>query len=319
MTVLVTGAAGFIGSHLCDFLVSDAGSPRIIAIDNLMTGNKLRIDHALSSGDLVFHKLDLAKDNIPTNILNDVETVFHLAANPDVQIGKNDTSVDYENNLVATRNLLEALRISEFRGCLVFASTSTVYGEAATVPTPESYGPLIPISLYGASKLACESIISAYAKLFEFKAKLIRFANVVGGRSGHGVIHDFIAKLRTNSQKLEVLGDGSQAKSYVYITDCIKGLIKCSRIGLDLDVFNLGTRQTTTVMEIAGIVTKEMGLPDVLVESGHGRGKNGSGWPGDVKNMLLDCTKLERLGWRPEFSSRQAVEKAVMESLNPHD
>ena len=138
MKVLITGAAGFIGSHLCDFLVSEGHDFEIVAIDNLRTGKELNINKAVKSGNLFFHKIDLASDNIPLSILSGIEIVFHLAANPDVHIGKNDTQVDFDNNVVATRNLLESLRRIEFRGCLVFASTSTVYGEASIIPTPEN-------------------------------------------------------------------------------------------------------------------------------------------------------------------------------------
>jgi UDP-glucose 4-epimerase len=310
---VVTGAAGFIGSHLCEALISD-GKSYVVALDNLKTGNVRNLSSVESSGRLELHKLDL-RDMIPVDILRDASLVFHLAANPEVRIGKSDTLIDFENNVVATRNLLEALRQSGFNGSLVFASSSTVYGEPSTIPTPEHYGPLIPISMYGASKLACESLIAGYAKLFGFRAKLIRFANVVGGRSNHGVIFDFIQKLESNPQKLEVLGDGSQSKSYVYIADCVDGLVRCSDFGSDVDVFNLGSQQRTNVLEIGKIVAQEMGIDDLVIEAGHGQEKDGRGWPGDVKNMLLDCQKLTSAGWICKYSSDMAVRRAARDLI----
>ncbi|MDG6994653.1 MAG: NAD-dependent epimerase/dehydratase family protein [Nitrososphaerota archaeon] len=313
---IVTGGAGFIGSHLCEALVSPKEGYHVVAIDNLRTGNERRLGHLVDSAKLELHKLDLTKGLISPDLLLGTDLLFHLAANPEVRIGKSDTLVDFENNIVATRNLLEALRNAEFRGTMVFASSSTVYGEARVIPTPEDYGPLIPISMYGASKLACESLISAYAKLFGFKAKLIRFANVVGGRSNHGVIYDFLQKLRSNPKKLEVLGDGTQSKSYVHISDCVDGLMASTNLGLDVDVFNLGSAQTTNVLQIARIVAEEMGINEPAIETGYGQGTGGAGWPGDVKNMLLDCQKLSRAGWSIKYSSDEAVRKAANEMVS---
>jgi len=210
---------------------------------------------------------------------------------------------------------LEVLRKSEFHGTFLFASTSTVYGEAWVMPTPETYGPLLPVSMYGASKLACESLISGYASLFDFRAKIVRFANVVGGRSNHGVISDFVKKLKTDSKQLEVLGDGSQSKSYIYFSDCIAGLIACTKLGRDIDVFNLGSDDTINVLDIARIVIEEMNIRGTNIRTGFGDGVRGGGWPGDVKNMLLDCAKLKQLGWRSTHSSTDAIRLATKDAL----
>ena len=297
--IAVTGASGFIGTHLCNLVRKNA---RIIAIDKVEPG---------VSKD-AFQKIDLSRE-LPS--LDGINVVYHLAANPEVRIGSSDTSVDYENNIVATRNVLESLRKSRFHGTFVFASTSTVYGEASVMPTPENYGPLIPISMYGASKLACESLISAYAKLFGFRARIIRFANVVGGSSSHGVVCDFVNKLKKNPRKLEILGDGTQKKSYVHISDCAEGIMKTSGLGGDVEIFNLGTEQTTDVMRIASIVAEELSLEDVEFETGHGSGEGGRGWPGDVKNMLLDSRKLISFGWKYHLTSDEAIRETVREMI----
>ncbi len=312
--VVVTGAAGFIGSHLCDTILSAQLSRRVVGVDNLRTGSLKNLDkQTLSKMEL--HKLDLARPDLPRDVFSDAEIVFHLAANPDVRIGESNPSIDYTNNVLATYNLLEALRGSDFQGTLVFTSTSTVYGEPTVIPTPETYGPLLPISSYGASKLACESLIVGHAKLFGFKAKLIRLANVVGGRSNHGVIHDFVQKLQADPSRLGVLGDGTQDKSYLHISDCISGLLLSAEIRDDTDVFNVGSSQKINVLAIARIVIHEMNLSGVTIETNTNRTKDGRGWPGDVKTMLLDCNKIRNLGWKCRYSSATAVRLTTREMI----
>ena len=313
--LLSPAAQGLLGAICAKLSVSGDIRPYIVTIDNLVTGNEKRLEGPVKLGCLELQRLDLAREAVPVSLLRDTELVFHLAANPEVRIGKSDTRIDFENSIVATRNLLEALRLSEFKGTLIFASDSTVYGEASVIPTPENYAPLIPISMYGASKLACESLIAGYAKLFGFRAKLIRFANVVGGRSNHGVIFDFVQKLKSNPKNLDVLGDGSQSKSYVYISDCIDGLMLCANFGLDVDVFNLGSPQVTNVLDIGKIVAQEMGIEDLIIEAGHGKQKDGRGWPGDVKSMQLDSRKLVSAGWVCRYSSDLAVRKAARDMI----
>jgi len=194
---------------------------------------------------------------------------------------------------------------------LIFTSTSTVYGEPTKIPTPEDYAPLKPISTYGASKLACEALISAYAYTYDFKAIIIRLANIIGPRSKHGVIHDFIQKLNKNPTQLEILGDGTQNKSYLYITDCIKAmLLTLEKSTEQVDVFNVGSEDQVTVTEIAQTITHEMGLTSVEFKLTGGV-DGGRGWKGDVKNMLLDIDKIKALGWKPKHNSKQAVREAA--------
>ncbi|MDG6907709.1 MAG: NAD-dependent epimerase/dehydratase family protein [Nitrososphaerota archaeon] len=310
MKVVVTGSSGFIGRELCKALLKEP--------DTFVYGlDRVEPQSPESQDSFRFQRIDLSSEQPELSLLKDTDLVFHLAANPEVRIGVEDTDVDYLNNVVATRNLLESLKRSHFHGSVVFASTSTVYGEATVVPTPESYGPLVPISMYGGSKLACEALVSSYAKLFDFRARIIRFANVVGGSSRHGVIYDFVNKLRRDPKKLEILGDGTQSKSYVHISDCVNGLLISSELGGSVEIFNLGTLETTNVRKIAEIVIGEMKLKDVEIKTGGGT-KDGRGWPGDVKKMLLDCGKIRSLGWMYRFSSDEAITMAARNMIKRH-
>jgi UDP-glucose 4-epimerase len=230
-------------------------------------------------------------------------------------VGSTNPEVHFQQNIVATHSLLEHVRKTGTCPTLVFASTSTVYGEPTKVPAPEAYAPLKPISTYGATKLACEALISAYAYTYNFKAVILRLANIVGPRSQHGVIHDFTEKLNTNPNELEILGDGTQTKSYLYIADCIKAIqtvIKTARN--QVEIYNVGSEDQISVTKIAEIVAEEMGLRNVRFTYTGGV-DGGRGWKGDVKNMLLDASRLRAEGWKPEYSSEQAVIRTVKELI----
>ncbi|MEA2076285.1 MAG: NAD-dependent epimerase/dehydratase family protein, partial [Euryarchaeota archaeon] len=213
MKIVVTGGAGFIGSHVVDRLIAE--SHEVVVLDNLSSGNEKFIAPHLGKDNFRFHKVDILHDDI-ADLFDGVDEVWHLAANPEVRLGAENTRIHLEQNVIATYNVLEAMRLNEVRRIL-FTSTSTVYGEAEQLPTPEEY-PTVPISLYGASKLACEAFIASYCHTFDMHAWLYRFANVIGTRSSHGVIYDFINKIRSNPTELEILGDGSQTKSYIYVS-----------------------------------------------------------------------------------------------------
>jgi UDP-glucose 4-epimerase len=307
---LVTGGAGFIGSHLVDALM-DKGM-EVCVFDNLSAGSLQNVERWIGSpafslikGDLLNPK-DLSKLDISR-----YEIIFHLAANPEVRVGSANPEVHFQQNVVATKNLLELLRRVGNVPTLVFASTSTVYGEAAKIPTPEDYAPLEPISIYGASKLACEALISAYAYTYGFKAVILRLANIVGPRSTHGVIHDFIQKLRKNPKKLEILGDGTQTKSYLYISDCIEAiLLTTEKSESQFEIYNIGSEDQINVKTIAQTVIQEMGLENVEITYTGGV-NGGRGWKGDVKNMLLDVGKLKSLGWKLRYNSEESVRLAV--------
>lgn len=289
--VLLTGGAGFIGSHLADRLVQRS---RVTVVDNLSTG---RLEHVNSAAEFV--KGDLLHDDL-AEYFTDKDTVFHMAANPEVRMGTSDTRVHLDQNVMVTYNVLEAMRKKGVKK-LVFVSTSTVYGEAET-PTPENYGPLLPISLYGASKLACEALVSSYCSLFDIQAWIFRLANVIGPRSSHGVIFDFVDKLRANPEELEILGDGNQRKSYIHVQDCLDGILCGMREQARISVFNLGSEDQTPVKRIAQIVSEEMKLAPVFRFTGGDRG-----WRGDVPVMLLSVKKIQQLGWRLRYKSEEAV------------
>ena len=201
--ILVTGGAGFIGSHLVDCLTEKGN--RITVFDNLSSGKIGFIENHLENPDFTLIKGDLLDHKAIERACKDIDLVFHVAANPDVRLGASDTKIHFDQNILATYNLLEAMRKNSVKK-VAFTSTSTIYGEAHIMPTPENYGPLLPISLYGASKLACEALITSYSHTFDMQAWIFRFANIVGPRSTHGITVDFIRKLQENPIQLEILG-----------------------------------------------------------------------------------------------------------------
>ncbi len=301
MRILVTGGAGFIGSHIVDRLISSGNE--VIVYDNLSSGKLEFLEHHMRNKNFKFVKEDLLNFEALKREMMDVDLVYHVAANPDVKIGARDTRIHLEQNVIATHNLLEAMRLNDISD-MVFTSTSTVYGEAKKIPTPEDYGPLIPISLYGASKLAAESLIMAYAHTFGMNTVIYRFANIVGPRSTHGVIYDFIMKLKNNPRELEILGDGTQKKSYLYIEDCVDAIIYgYEHRKEDVEIFNIGSEDWIDVKKIADIVVEEMGLENVKYRFTGGK----RGWKGDVPKMLLSIEKIKSYGWKPKYSSEESV------------
>ena len=300
----ITGGAGFIGSHLVDRLIS---SGKVTVYDNLSSGKKEFIQHHRVNRNFHFIQADLLDFDTLNKAIVDHDIVFHLAATPDVRAGSMNTNLDLQQGTMTTHNVLEAMRVNKISK-IVFASSSTVYGEAGTKAVAEDYGPLLPISLYGASKLASEGLISAFCHLFDMQAWIFRFANVVGARASHGVIFDFINKLKQNPRELEILGDGTQEKPYLYIDDCIDGIL----FGLEhsqerVNVFNLGSDSSTNVTAIANMLVEAMGLSGVKsIYTGGNRG-----WRGDVPQVRFDITKMKKLGWKPKYSSDEAVRQAI--------
>ncbi len=259
-----------------------------------------------------FFRLDLVTDDLLDDDAlssNDYSIIFHLAANPDVRSSSINPKLHLEQNILATFNILEYARKRDIE-IFVFTSSSTVYGEPEIIPTPEEY-PLQPISMYGASKAACEAMICSYANMYGFKAVIYRLANVIGGRSTHGVIYDFIKKLNANRLTLEILGNGRQRKSYIHVSDCIDAML----IGLNsndkVSIFNVGSDDYVDVITIADIVTKTLnlhGVKYIFSDNGDGRG-----WNGDVNLMLLDTRRLKALGWRARYNSKEAIEETARE------
>jgi len=311
MKILITGGAGFIGSNLVELLVSKGYD--VTVLDNLSTTEGDRfIRHLIDNGKIKFVKGDIAKAE-DLKALEGNDMVVHLAANSDVRHGFENPEIDYRNNILGTFNVLEAARKYDIKE-LLFSSSSTVFGEAKQMPTPEEYGPLLPISSYGASKLADEAMISAYAHYYGIKSSIFRFANVVGKNSTHGIIYDFTNKLKKNPRRLEILGDGTQRKSYIHVSDCIGAMLFAHEKTKTVDMYNLGSEGTTSVMEIADIVIEKMHLSNVEKTLVKTEDEKGGGWKGDVKIAELAVKKLLSLGWKNRYSSREAVEIAVEEA-----
>lgn len=310
MKCIVTGGAGFIGSHLTGALL--AAGHEVTIVDNLSGGKIEFIDKYLKSGHCRLVRQDLSTDGMICDAFQGADMVYHLAANPDVRSGVTDTSTPLRQNIIATYNVLESMRHYGVKK-LAFTSTSTVYGEASVVPTPENYGPLVPISLYGASKLSCEAMISSYCHTFDLQAWIYRFANIIGSRGTHGVIFDFINKLKANPEKLVILGNGRQSKSYLHISDCVEAMLfTVKNSGDRVNIFNIGSEDQFDVTGIARVVAEETGLKDVRFEYTGGD----RGWKGDVPFMALSVEKIGELGWKPARSSKESVRLCVRELLD---
>ncbi|HVL47379.1 MAG TPA: NAD-dependent epimerase/dehydratase family protein [Candidatus Thermoplasmatota archaeon] len=307
-TAVVTGGAGFIGSHLVDALV--ARGSRVTVYDNLSTGSPSFLGHLARNPGVRFVQGDVLDARSLRPAITGSDIVFHVAADPDVRTSFERTAEHMRQNVTATNTVLDVMRDAGVKR-IAFTSTSTVYGEAAIIPTPEGYGPLEPISVYGAAKLGAESLIAAYCHTFDFQGASFRFANVVGPRSTHGVTYDFIHKLRANPKRLEILGDGKQTKSYVSVADTVEGLLHAvERQTRKYDVYNIGSEDAVDVKSIADICASVLGLKDV--EYRYTGGVDGRGWRGDVKVMRLAIDKLKGLGWKPRHTSADAIRLAAV-------
>jgi UDP-glucose 4-epimerase len=310
MKAFITGGAGFIGSHLVDSLLKNGHS--VTVYDNLSSGDKKFIQHHLHQENFKFTHADLLDLGRVKKEIQGHEVVFHLAANPHVRLGETQTDLDLNQGIVATYNILEAMRQNDIKK-IVFSSSSVVYGETNEPSLPETYGPTLPISLYGAGKLGAEGLISAFCGTFDFQTWMYRFANVVGARGTHGVIVDFIQKLRKNPSELEILGDGKQCKPYLYVSDCVDGILfGLTHANEKMNLFNLSCDTTTTVKRIAEMVTEEMGLKNVSFKYTGGI----RGWKGDVPRFQLDAGKINTLGWKATLTSDEAVRKAINDVLH---
>ncbi len=308
MKILVTGGAGFIGSRLCDFLLEKGNE--VIAYDNLSLGKKEFLSSALKSDRFQFVEADLLDTDRLNKSMAGVECVWHMAANSDISQGAKYTDIDLKNGTLATYNVLESMRLNSVPK-IIFASTSALYGEASVKPTPEDYGPLFPISLYGSSKLACEALCSAFSHNFDIQVWMFRFANIVGPRATHGVIYDFISKLKKTPDVLEVLGDGSQKKSYLSVEDCIAGMYHAYENCNDpFQCFNLASQGVTQVSDIAEMVVEAM-APYSKNKARIQYGQGNRGWKGDVPYTWLDGSLLTSKGWNAAKDSNEAVRWAV--------
>ena len=301
----VTGGVGFIGSHLVDSLMAKGN--QVTVYDNLVSGSIENIGHHTSNANFSFVQADLLDYPALKETMAGHDIVWHLGSNTDILRGNRVTDLDLKNCTIATRNVLEAMRQNQIDRIL-FASSATVYGDVPPVVLDESFGPLLPICLYGAGKLASEGLISAYCHLFGIRGWIFRFGNVVGARMGHGVIHDFIQKLKKNPQEMEILGDGNQEKNFFLVEDCIDGMLYAlQKSNHGCDVFNLGCESSIKVADIARIVAEEMKLQDVKFRYTGGE----RGWPGDAPYILFNVEKMRKLGWSASHTSAEAVRIAA--------
>ncbi len=306
---LITGGAGFIGSALVDRLLEEG--QQVTVYDNLSSGRHELISGHLANPAFRFIEADVLDLPRLQECAGGHEVVWHLAANGNIQSGFQDTGFDLKQSVEGTRNVLEAMRTAGIQD-LLFSSSGSVYGETSITPTPETAGPLLPISLYAAAKLGSEAFISAFASLFGLRAWIFRFGNVVGPRMTRGVTFDLIRKLRENPDELEILGDGAQEKPYFMVDDCIDGMLYAFRhipmtAAKPCDIFNLGAPSRTRVLAIAQIIMEEMSLRDVQLKFTGGRG----GWPGDQPQVHLSFEKMAGYGWRAKQSSDEAIRAAA--------
>ena len=310
MNVLVTGGAGFIGSHLCKRLVKEGH--RVVAIDNLSNGNKANLEDLEGNPSFTFCEFDV-NNTIKLRSVFDkhpFDMVFHLAANADVSKGEESPHVDFENTLQTTLSVLEMMRVYEIKK-FFFASSSTVYGNAEE-RLQEHRSIMRPISHYGAAKLASEAFISSFSSLHNFQVWIARFCNAVGPNMTHGVIPDLIRKLKGHPSELEVYGDGSQTKPYIFIDDLVEGIIcLLKNTNTDYNAYLVGVDSNVTVNKITQIVMDEVGIHVPIHYGGEY-----SGWKGDVKKYSYDVTRLRMLGWVPKYSSEEAVREAVKLNIN---
>jgi len=313
MRVLVTGGAGCIGSDLAAALLERGD--QVLVIDNFSSGKLEHIEPMRGHPDFRFLEGNLEDMAVVESAMGGVEMVYHMAANPDVKFVDGDaTDKDLRQNLICTYNVLEAMRRT---GCrrIAFSSTSAVYGISPVQPIPESAFFPAPISLYGATKLGCESLICAFQSLFDRQAWIFRFANIVGPKvrkRGRTVIGDFVTRLLENPRRLTILGDGNQAKSYLLADECIEGMLfVVDHAREPLNIYNLGCADSLQVRRIADMVVEALGLSGVEYEFTGGEG----GWPGDVPRFRLDPSKLNRLGWTAHHNSEEAVRIAIASTI----
>ena len=300
MKAFVTGGAGFIGSNLVDRLL--ARGDEVVAYDNFSTGRREFLRDALSNPRFKLVEGDLLDGDAVSAAMGGADFVFHLAANADVRFGTEHPQRDLEQNTIATFRVLEAMRANGIKR-IAFSSTGSIYGEPTVFPTPED-GPFpVQTSLYGASKLACEGLLSAYAEGFGFSSWIFRFVSILGERYTHGHVFDFYKRLRSDPDALHVLGNGKQRKSYLYVQDCIDAIfLATERAEAKTTILNLGTDEYCNVNDSIGWITGALGLSPKLTYAGGERG-----WIGDSPFIFLDCARMRRLGWAPKLSIQQGI------------
>jgi UDP-glucose 4-epimerase len=305
MKIFVSGGAGFIGSHLVRRLLASTDTDSVVVYDNFTSGKMAFLEELAGDSRLRIVEGDLKNLEDVAKAMRGCEKVYHLAANPDIAKAVTEPSIDFWEGTYLTQNVLEAMRTTGAR-VIFYTSGSGVYGENSEVSFGEGYGPCMPISTYGASKLACESLISAYCHMFGITGRAFRFANVVGPRQTHGVGYDFVRRLKQDSTNLRILGDGTQSKSYIHVEDILNAIFTVeAECREKFDVFNVATGDYLTVREIADLAAEVAGLDAAKIRydfTGSDRG-----WKGDVPIVRFDCSKILSTGWKCGRSSKQAL------------
>ncbi len=306
MKALVAGGAGFIGSHLIDALLKEGHE--VVCIDNFFIGTRANIQYLKGVDNFRFYERDLTEFDKILNIFEKEkpEYIFHLAANSDIQASAENPMIEYQNTYSTTFNLLECMRLTNVKK-LFFASTSAVYGEQMGAEVSEEAVALKPISYYGGAKLGSEAMISAFAYMNDMEVLVFRFPNVIGPRLTHGVIFDFVKRLKADPSHLRILGDGTQSKPYMHVLDLVGAIMRFKDVPAGVSLYNVGVESQTSVTRIAEIVCEKMGLSGIPFEYTGGRG----GWKGDVPVFAYDLGKIHAAGWQAEMSSDEAVAKTV--------
>ncbi len=309
MKALIAGGAGFIGSHLTDVLLAEGND--VVCIDNFFIGTRNNIDHLKDNPHYKFYEQNINNIDALDKVFKTEKPdyVFHLAANSDIQASAQNPVIEYENTYSTTFHLLEAMRVNGVKK-FFFASTSAVYGDK-TCLLNEKTAELSPISYYGGAKLGSEGIISSYSYMNDMSVLVFRFPNVIGPRLTHGVIYDFIKRLRENPKELTILGDGHQTKPYIYVLDLVDAIMKFKDVGQGVTLYNVGVEGSTSVTHIAEIIVDKMGLKDVKFKYTGGRG----GWKGDVPKFQYDLSKIHADGWKAMYNSDDAVALTVEMNL----
>lgn len=301
---IVTGCAGFIGSHMTDKLLMQGH--KVIGIDNFSTGQEQFLTEALDNDNFSLFKEDLLNIDSIKKIFKGSDFIFHFAANADIRFGVEHPKKDLEQNTIATFNVLEAMRHNNIKK-IAFSSTGSVYGESKVFPTPENSPFPIQTSLYGASKLACEGLISAYCESFNFQSWIFRFVSILGERYTHGHIFDFYKALKINSNELKVLGNGEQKKSYLYVHDCLEAVeLAIEKSNQKINIFNLGSPSYVELNQSIKIILEHFKISPKLIYSGGERG-----WIGDNPFIFLDTSKISQIGWSPQLSISEGVTKTL--------
>lgn len=305
----LVGGAGFIGSHFVDALLTSPLTRRVTIFDNFSSGREWHYEAHLADARLSVIRADASDVRALAATMEGHDWVIHLAANPNISLAAESPEIDFYRGTLITNNVVEAMRRANVR-CLIYASGSGVYGDAGTTAVSENYAPAIPVSTYGASKLAGEALIASYCSMFGLRACVFRFGNVVGARQTHGVGFDFVRSLFARPKRLRILGDGLQSKPYIHVSDVVEAVLCAARkSAAPFSVFNVATDDALSVTEIARLAAETLGLDAPRLEYTGGR----RGWSGDVPIVRLDSSRIRSLGWFPKWNSREAIRQSLQE------